>query len=254
MICRAVKSGGQGATFEVVSIADGSRRALKVYGAATDPERVKREIKKLREIDSPHVMRVLGDIREVSLRGEVVLAAESEWIEGEDLLSLLQSADGSAPFQEPEVKRLLVDGSRAVEALADHAVLHRDINPNNIMRRADGTFVLIDLGYAKHLDMSSLTAKNQVCGTPGYISPERLRGERRPTFRSDLFCLGVVAYVMASGRHPFGRRNETAGNFLFMPIDEVSQGLNQLLFQLTRPIAAMRVGSCSEIRQACGED
>lgn len=252
-ILRAVKSGGQGATFEAVSACDGTRRALKVYGAATEPERVKREIKKLRVIDSPHVMRVLGDIREVTLRGEPVLAAEAEWIEGEDLVSILRRANGATPFDETQVKRLLSDGSRAIEALADHAVLHRDINPNNIMQRADGTFVLLDLGYAKHLDMSSLSGKGQVCDTRGVISPERLWGERRPTFRSDLFSLGVVAYVMASGCHPFGGRDEAAGSFQFMPIDGLSRELNQLLFNLTRPTASLRAQNCHEIRQACGE-
>lgn len=246
-IIREVKPGGQGTTFEAVREADELRIALKIYGAATDQERVQREIEKLQQIESPHVVKVLRR-RDVLLRGEPVIAVEAEWIEGEDLATIAKAAHGGPSMAEPEVRRLLREGATAIEALFSKDVVHRDINPNNIMRRPDGTFVLIDLGYAKHLDRSSRTAKGSTFGTLGYISPELLN-RIRPSYRSDLFSLGVVAYLMASGVHPFDGDQHRAAIFSYEHVDEVSVALNSLLMRLMSAIPVTRAKSCKEIRQ-----
>lgn len=248
-IIREVKPGGQGTTFEASRIADGQKVALKIYSAATDPARVNREIEKLQQIASPHVMKVLRR-RDARLRGEKVISVEAEWIDGEDLAALLRVSRGNPLMGEPEVRRLLQEGATAIESLFAKDVVHRDINPNNIMRRTDGSFVLIDLGYAKHLDRSSRTATGFTCGTPGYVSPELLGGIR-PSYRSDLFSLGVVAYQMASGMHPFDGDQSRAAAFNYEHIEALSPNLNNLLQQLMSAIPVVRAKSCEEVRQRC---
>jgi serine/threonine-protein kinase len=248
-VIREVKPGGQGTTFEALRKVDGQRAALKIYSAATDPERVQREIEKLLRINSPHVMKVLHR-RNAEFRGKPVIAVEAEWIDGEDLASLATSALGQSIMSESEVKRLLIEGATGIEALFAQDVVHRDINPNNVMRRADGSFVLIDLGYAKHLDRSSRTAKGTTFGTLGYISPE-LINMVRPSYRSDLFSLAAVAYLMASGVHPFDGDQNQAGTFKYEHIDEISPFLNNLLQRLMSSIPVVRAKSCEEIRQLC---
>jgi serine/threonine-protein kinase len=149
---------------------------------------------------------------------------------------------------ETEVRRLIREGATAIEALFSKDAVHRDINPNNIMRRSDGTFVLIDLGYAKHLDRSSRTAKGSTFGTQGYVSPELLR-RIRPSYRSDLFSLGVVAYLMVSGNHPFDGDQDQAALFSYEHVDGVSVSLNSLLMRLMSAIPVVRAKSCEEVRQ-----
>lgn len=247
-ILRAVKAGGQGATFRATRKADGQPVALKVYGNTTEPERVEREISNLQGIDCPHVMRILRR-RDLKPRGIPVIAAEAEWIEGPDLLSIYQQSQGHPPMTEPEVRRLLAEGAKGIETLFDRKVVHRDINPNNVMRRQDGSFVLIDFGYAKHLGMQALTSTGITFGTPGFISPELFRASHEPSFRSDLFSLGVVAYLMASGSHPFSNDQNRCDKFDYQPIPILSDGLNKILARLMRPNPVTRAKTCDEIRE-----
>src|SRR5262249_17973033 len=80
-----------------------------------------------------------------------------------------------------------------------------DIAPKNIMVRPDGHAVLIDLGGARHLDNSTLTATGFFFGTVGYLSPEQLRAEHALTCASDVFALGIVLFECLLGSHPTGR-------------------------------------------------
>jgi serine/threonine protein kinase len=70
------------------------------------------------------------------------------------------------------------------------------------MVRADGSAVLIDLGGARHLDNTTITALGTTFGTFGYFSPEQYRAEHALTSASDVFTLGVVLLECLLGRHP----------------------------------------------------
>jgi len=110
-----------------------------------------------------------------------------------------------------EIKQALHDISLGIEVLWNERIVHRDIKPGNIIRRDNGDFVIIDLGIAKHLDRTVATRTGFTLGTPGYMSPEQAAGHRILTFRSDLFCLGILIYELISGNHPFGRIQEQIG-------------------------------------------
>ncbi len=248
-----VKAGAQGATFRCLVREDSQPVALKIYGSGllAHPERVRREIAKLKVVDSPHVMKHRGD-GEASLRGNECPFLIAEWIDGMDLKARLEQATPGVPLMgESEVLRLINQGAKAVEALSTRSVIHRDINPNNVMQRPDGTFVLIDLGLAKHLDMRTLTDRGVTFGTPGYISPELFYARFPPSFRSDLFSLGVVAYEMAVGVHPFGRDQWRCAQIQFQPLGHLSHGTNALLQRLMSPLPLDRARSCREVYLAC---
>lgn len=119
-----------------------------------------------------------------------------EYVDGQDLESLLKYV---GRFPGDRVREIAVQSCRGLHAAHQEGVIHRDIKPANIMIEAKkGNVRLMDFGLATlHLN---LRASGPV-GTPAYMAPEQWEG--RPTYRSDIYSLGVVLYQLATGRHPF---------------------------------------------------
>lgn len=104
---------------------------------------------------------------------------------------------------EAEVVRLGLGIAAALATAHASGVIHRDIKPDNILLDADGEAVVADFGLARALAGSaSVSATNQVLGTPQYFSPEQARGLELDG-RSDLYALGVTLYRAATGTLPF---------------------------------------------------
>jgi serine/threonine protein kinase len=96
-------------------------------------------------------------------------------------------------------------GSAVAAALAHaHArgIVHRDVNPSNVMLLDDGTPKLMDFGIAKIEDLPGLTETGKVVGTAAYMSPEQVRGEPLDG-RSDVYSLGCTLYEVVTGSTPF---------------------------------------------------
>jgi eukaryotic-like serine/threonine-protein kinase len=114
-------------------------------------------------------------------------------------------AEQHGPLPEHSVRRL---ASGLCQALGDiHAagLIHRDLKPSNVIVTIDGPKV-IDFGIVRAVDASTtggLTSTGVVIGSPGFMSPEQIRGERL-TEASDVFSLGTVLAFAAAGRLPFG--------------------------------------------------
>ncbi len=127
----------------------------------------------------------------------------TEFVEGDTLSSLLHRR-GRLPS---EVVALL--GIALCKALAyAHAsgVLHRDIKPDNVMVRVDGTVKLMDFGIARFLDETRVTMTGALVGSPAFMSPEQAR-EAPLDQRSDLFSLGTVLFDLVTGSLPFTGSN-----------------------------------------------
>jgi hypothetical protein len=104
---------------------------------------------------------------------------------------------------ESEVVRLGLGIAAALATAHASGVIHRDIKPDNILLDADGEAVVADFGLARALaGAASISATNQVLGTPQYFSPEQARGLELDG-RSDLYALGVTLFRAATGKLPF---------------------------------------------------
>ena len=96
--------------------------------------------------------------------------------------------------------RIASQVARALSAIHERGVIHRDLKPPNILFRDNGRPVLVDFGLAKQLTAkTTLTRHGMVIATPRYMSPEQCLGQPAD-HRSDLYALGVIFYEMLSGR------------------------------------------------------
>ncbi|MBB5121424.1 serine/threonine protein kinase [Streptomyces eurocidicus] len=109
------------------------------------------------------------------------------------------------PLPERSVRILAAGLARALQAIHAAGVVHRDLKPSNVLITLDGPRV-IDFGIARALETvtdGGLTRTGAAVGSPGFMSPEQVRGAR-VTPASDVFCLGSVLAYAATGRMPFG--------------------------------------------------
>ena len=122
-----------------------------------------------------------------------------EYVQGIDLYDLLERT-AHLPVEVATIIALQV--ARALDYAHFRGIIHRDIKPANIMLSRQGEVKLMDFGIARDDMLSDLTETGTGLGTPSYMSPEQILGDKLD-FRSDLFSLGIVLYQMVTGRKPF---------------------------------------------------
>ncbi|MFJ4583935.1 serine/threonine-protein kinase [Streptomyces echinatus] len=163
-------------------------------------ERMRREARAAARLDHPAVVNV-HDVAVVDGRPWIVM----ELVHGRTLGSTLR--DGTLDAREAARIGLQVLG--ALEAAHAAGVLHRDVKPDNILLGRHDRVVLTDFGIAQIEGDTRLTDTGGFVGSPEFIAPERVLGQR-PGPASDLWSLGVVLYLATEGVSPFRRSNTPA--------------------------------------------
>lgn len=122
-----------------------------------------------------------------------------EYVEGEDLASLLRRNGALAPRQ---AARIAAEVARALDAAHARGIVHRDVKPGNILIATDGRVKVTDFGIARAIAEAQLTLPGMTLGSVHYFSPEQARGEPAST-ASDIYALGIVLYECLTGRRPW---------------------------------------------------
>jgi len=207
-VMKKLGEGGMGQVYLAEHVKMGRRSAIKVMSPAMvhDPDaiaRFNREAANASRITHPNVCAVydFGETPE----GLIYLAME--FVEGEPLTDLLER-DGALPL--PRATAIFKQTADALQAAHDLGIVHRDLKPDNIMlaRGRDGTDVVkvVDFGIAKAIGGDEtgqkVTKTGLVVGTPEFMSPEQLSGDKLDG-KSDLYSLALVYFRMLTGHLPF---------------------------------------------------
>lgn len=156
----------------------------------------------LKRLSGPHVPRYIrsGDL---ALTPYIAM----EFVEGESLANVAKSA----PLPPEEVARIGAELAIAVASLHQQQVAHLDLKPENVILAARGA-VLLDFGLSRHAGLPDLLSEesNVPMGSAAYIAPEQVLGDRSDP-ASDIFALGGILYLLATGEPPFDWPSTRAG-------------------------------------------
>ena len=189
--------GGMGEVYRADDLKLGQAVALKflperLSSDATLLDRLFAEVRTARQVSHPNVCRVY-DVGETDGRHFLSM----EYVDGEDLASLLRRIGGLPQAKALEIARQLCAGLAAAH---ERNVLHRDLKPANVMVDGRGRARIMDFGLAVVGDEGQAGA--EIAGTPAYMAPEQFAG-KGASVRSDLYALGLVLFELFTGRHAF---------------------------------------------------
>lgn len=214
---------GAGGMAEVVRArrADGAwegEAAIKILKRGMDSmavlQRFAQEQRALARLHHPHIATLLDAGRALNGLPYFVM----ELVEG---LPIDQACVGLAL---PQRLALFLQLADAVSCAHRQLLVHRDLKPSNVLVNAEGQVKLLDFGIAKALDPTEgvdldQTAMGQRPFTPTYASPEQVRGDLIGT-ATDLYSLGVLLYMMLTGRRPYGRHAHTPQDAMWAVLEE----------------------------------
>lgn len=158
--------------------------------------RFKREAKILAQLDHPNLIKVL-DFGTY----ENHFYISFEYFESRNLREVIKENN----LSDADKKKILIQLLKALNIAHQNKIIHRDIKPENILLNSSHHLKIADFGLALVQSDDKLTHDSSVVGTPSYMSPEQLRGEK--DFQTDIFSAGIVAYELYTGVNPFGGKD-----------------------------------------------
>jgi hypothetical protein len=211
---RELGRGGMGAVYLAEHDLTHEKVAMKelLITAAADPIAVQRFLQEgavMSRLTHPNIVQVRGII-EAGLGHYIAL----EFVEGGSLRDLLK---GRRPLPIPQAFAVMHGLLQALDHAHQHAIVHRDVKPENVMLSIDGVVKVADFGIARLTDdsaTSQATKTGTTVGTPQYMSPEQVTTSKVDG-RSDLYSAGIVCYEVFCGRPPFEATAEDGPFTLF---------------------------------------
>ncbi|MBK8975225.1 MAG: serine/threonine protein kinase [Planctomycetes bacterium] len=252
-LVREVGKGSMGIVYEARRRSDAERVAIKVLPPSlTLTERALarflREAELMRKVEHRGIARVHEHGRQDRLSYFVM-----DFVEGVNLDERLRIG----PLPVRQAADVALQAARALHFAHERGIVHRDVKPANLILREDGSVVITDFGLARETGTGSMTESGAIVGTPMYMAPEQVLGERAEVgARSDVYGLGATLYTLLAGRPPYD--GPTAQSVLKQVLDsapprlrrhraEVPRALEAIVFQAMERRPELRYGSCAEL-------
>ena len=207
-ITRKIGEGGMASVYEGIHEKLGTKVAIKILSPilARNPQlrqRFENEANFMASLSHPHITRVL-DIEEQ----DETLAIVMELLEGEDLDDRVKR---TGPLSNAEVKVIFTQVLNAFDYAHSKGIVHRDIKPANIFIDKNNQVKILDFGIAKIFGTGNeMTQTGTQMGTPVYMSPEQVKGEKSIDHRSDIYALGITLYFILTGKAPYESAEESS--------------------------------------------
>nr|MBA3891639.1 serine/threonine protein kinase [Gemmatimonadaceae bacterium] len=234
-VLRKLGEGGMGQVYLAEHVRMGRKSALKVMhpGMVHDADaisRFNREAANASRISHPNV----AAIYDFGETGDGLIYLAMEFVEGDALTQVVERSGALPPLRAADIIR---QSSEALSAAHDMGIVHRDLKPDNIMiaRNRDGSdcVKVVDFGIAKSNEGSQkVTKTGLVVGTPEYMSPEQLAGDKLDG-RSDTYSLALVAFHLLTGRLPFP--SESAQESMIMRLTDRPKRLSDMRAEVEWP-------------------
>lgn len=245
--------GGMGEVYRADDLTLGQPVALKFLPEETTRdeaalERFRNEVRVARRVSHPNVCRVY-DLGEV----DGLTFFTMEYVDGEDLASLLRRIGRLPSDKALEIARQLCAGLAAAHA---KEVLHRDLKPANIMLDGRGQVVVTDFGLAGLAEQ--IQGPDVRSGTPAYMSPEQLAG-KEVTEKSDIYSLGLVLYEIFTGKRAFDTdslaelvrvRTQSAPSRPSTLVKDLDPAVERVILRCLEPDPALRSTSVLSVAAA----
>ena len=171
-----------------------------------------------------------------------------EYVEGQTLSQELVPGE---PWSEEKVIAFLKDCLQIVDFVHSNGVIHRDVKPDNLIRRSqDRKLVLVDFGTVKEvvLSQTQAIASTVAVGTRGYMPTEQARG--KPRFTSDIYALGIIAVQALTGVHPIQLQEDENGEIIWQAQAQCSPKLKEIISKMVRYHFKDRYQSAKDVAES----
>ena len=191
--------GGMGSVYKARELTLDRHVALKIVpesrrGDAQFVERFRREARIAARLRHPRIV----SVHEVGNLGGFPYFS-MDYIDGSTLRTLVRRR---GPLPSEDAISIVVEVCRAVGHAHSKGVIHRDLKPENVMIDGEGDIFVMDFGLARATEEPGLTQSGVIMGTPFYMSPEQLAGEKLDE-RSDVYSIGLILYYCLTGEDLF---------------------------------------------------
>lgn len=256
-VIRLIGEGGMASVYEAKHEILGTKVAIKILNPILSAnkqirERFLNEAKMMASFQHPNITNII-DFEE----NEQFLAIIMEFLEGQDLSDQIKSGK---KMSDGEINHLFDQILSAFQYAHEKGIVHRDIKPSNIFILPNGHAKVLDFGIAKLFGQGNeMTQTGTQMGTPVYMSPEQVRGEKSIDHRSDIYSLGVTLFYAINGVPPYdtatGSQFDIFNKIVYEPLPAINSE-SELAFLVTKACQKERDNrfqSCSEWLEAMRE-
>lgn len=260
-VLEKVGAGGMGTVYKARNPKNGQVVAIKVLSPEYVEDsmllkRFRREFDVASKLDHPHIVRVL----EYGMDGNYPYIV-MEYVEGTSLAAILRR---QKRLSEADALHVILQISEALHLAHQNRIIHRDVNPANILLDPHGQTRLIDLGLVKETGASVLMTRSKTCmGTLIYAAPEQFEDAGNVDARADIYSLGATMYQSVTGAYPFQSGNtftmlqRKLNNQLTDPqklVPELSRRVADAILKAMDPRPDNRPSTCAEFASLLTDD